>query len=246
MHAIAPGHRLPTVLLVDDDVVSREVMATVLSLSGYTVHTAAEGSEAVQLLDAKACEPEVILMDTQMPGLNGCELIRELRARSTAVIYAISGSHAPSDIVEVADGFLLKPIGPEALQKVLREHSVHQAEAPLSESPVVNEETLRQLRAIMPDHAVREIFEAVIADLSHRETALAEAIAHGDGAQVRRIGHALKGGCGMAGAVQAMRLGELLEARGDDLEYSRSLLPELRNAAANLQSMLNAKFSANG
>jgi CheY-like chemotaxis protein len=234
------------VLLVDDDMVSREVMATVLSLSGYTVHTAAEGSEAVRLLDEKTCEPEVILMDTQMPGLNGCDLINALRARSQAVIYAISGSHAASEIVEAADGFLLKPIGPEALQKVLRGHTVHEAGAPLSDTPVVKEETLRQLRAIMPDKAVREIFNAVISDISHREAALAEAIAHGDGAQVRRIGHALKGGCGMAGAMQAARLGELLETRGDDLEYSQSILPELRNAALTLKSMLDAKFSDPG
>lgn len=245
MLGIVPGHRLPTVLLVDDDMVSREVMATVLSLSGYTVYTAAEGAEAVGLLDAKTCEPEVILMDTQMPGLNGCDLIRELRARSQAVIYAISGSHAPNAVLEGADGFLMKPIGPEALQKVLREHAVHEAEALVADAPIVKEETLQQLRAIMPDKAVREIFDAVISDIGHRELALAEAIAHGDGAQVRRIGHALKGGCGMAGAMQAARLGELLETRGDDLEYSQSILPELRNAAATLKSMLDAKLSGN-
>jgi CheY-like chemotaxis protein/HPt (histidine-containing phosphotransfer) domain-containing protein len=246
MFAIAPGHRLPTVLLVDDDMVSREVMATVLSLSGYTVHTAAEGSEAISLLDAKTCEPEVILMDTQMPGLSGCDLIRELRARTQAVIYAISGSHAPSNIVKDADGFLMKPIGPEALQKVLREHTVHEVEASIADVPIVKEETLQQLRAIMPDKAVREIFDAVISDIKHRELALSEAIARGNGAEVRRIGHALKGGCGMAGAMQAARLGELLETRGDDLEYSQSILPELRNAAATLKSMLDAKFSNNG
>jgi CheY-like chemotaxis protein/HPt (histidine-containing phosphotransfer) domain-containing protein len=234
------------VLLVDDDMVSREVMATVLSLSGYTVHTAAEGSEAIRLLDAKTCEPEVILMDTQMPGLNGCDLVREMRPRTRAVIYAISGSHAPNDIVEVVDGFLLKPIGPEALQKVLREHAVHDDQSPQQESPVIKEETLQQLRAIMPDRAVREIFDAVIADIAHREIALTEAIDRGDGAQVRRIGHALKGGCGMAGAMQAAQLGELFETRGDDLEYSRSILPELRIAAASLKSMLDAKFSGPG
>jgi CheY-like chemotaxis protein/HPt (histidine-containing phosphotransfer) domain-containing protein len=245
MFAIAPGHRLPTVLLVDDDMVSREVMATVLSLSGYAVHTAAEGGDAVRMLDEKTCEPEVILMDTQMPGLNGCDLIRELRARSQAVIYAISGSHAPSEILEGADGFLMKPIGPEALQKVLREHAVHEADPPLADWPVIKDETFQQLRAIMPDKAVREIFDAVISDIGHREVAITQAIAQGDGAQVRRIGHALKGGCGMAGAMQAAHLGELLETRGDDLEYSRSILPDLRNAAATLKSMLNAKFSSN-
>lgn len=246
MLGIAPGHRLPTVLLIDDDMVSREVMATVLTLSGYTVHTAAEGAEAVHLLDSKTCDPEVILMDTQMPGLNGTDLIGELRARSDAVLYAISGSHAPSDIIAGTDGFLLKPIGPEALQQVLRHHAVKQTEALLAEAPVLKDETLQQLRAIMPDSAVREIFDTLLSDIEHREAALAAAIVRCDAAEVRRLGHALKGGCGMVGAMQAARIGELLETRGDDLEYSQSILPELQAAASSLKSMLNAKFSGNG
>ena len=41
---------LPTVLLIDDDLISREVMATVLTMSGYTVHTAADGAESLKLL----------------------------------------------------------------------------------------------------------------------------------------------------------------------------------------------------
>ena len=98
---------LPTVLLIDDDLVSREVMATVLTMSGYTVHTAAGGAAALELLDGGKCVPGVILMDAQMPGLSGIRLIEELRARSQAGVFAISGSGAPDDVVAAADGFLL-------------------------------------------------------------------------------------------------------------------------------------------
>ena len=41
---------LPTVLLIDDDMVSREVLATILTMSGYSVHTAVDGSAALSLL----------------------------------------------------------------------------------------------------------------------------------------------------------------------------------------------------
>ena len=52
----------------------------------------------------------------------------------------------------------------------------------------------------------------MVDDLIKRIDALGSAIAKGDTAEVRRIGHAIKGGCGMAGAVQAAHLGALLEA----------------------------------
>ena len=58
---------LPTILLIDDDPISREVMATVLTMGGYTVHTAIDGSSALQMLVDEVCIPGIILMDAQMP-----------------------------------------------------------------------------------------------------------------------------------------------------------------------------------
>lgn len=245
MSRIAHGHRLPTILIIDDDMVSREVMATVLTMSGYTVHTAERGSEAVEMLEAGTCAPEVILMDTQMPGLNGAALIKQLRSRSNAVLYAISGSHAPAAVLEGADGFLMKPFGPEALQRVLEQHT-QKIEMTADTTPVVDPEVLAQWRTLMPDRAVAEIYQAVISDLERRCPALGAAIAQGDSAEVKRIGHAIKGGCGMAGARQAATLGDLLESGGDDLESSARVLAQLRNATGDLKRMLDAEFPPPG
>lgn len=234
------------VLLIDDDMVSREVMATVLTMSGYTVHAAESGLEALSLLDSGACRPEVILMDTQMPGLSGRALIEQLRGRSKATLYAISGSDAPTDVVDGADGFLMKPFGPEALQRVLQRHCIQTEDRGTAVAPILHLETLAQFRAIMPEASVREIYLAVLADLDKRQGALASAIGAGDGAEVMRIGHSIKGGCGMAGAKQASHIGELIECRGDDLEYSQTMLGELKTAAENLRRMLEAEFSPQG
>ena len=68
-----------------------------------------------------------------------------------------------------------------------------------SSEPVVNAETLAQFRQLMPEAAVRQVYATVAADLKTRSAALETAIAKGDAAEVRRIGHAIKGGCGMAG-----------------------------------------------
>lgn len=243
MLGIGKGRKLPTVLLIDDDMVSREVVATVLTMSGYSVHTASTGEEALSLLDSQACAPELILMDAQMPGMSGTDLIRELRARSKALLYVVSGSEVQPGVVEKADGFLLKPFGPDALESALNKFApiVH-PELPAG-LIAVDPKTLSDFRAMMSESAVEAIYAAVAADLERRQAALESAIARADRAEIHRIGHSIKGGCGMAGAVEAARIGELLENGGDDLEYSRSLLPLFQTAIVNLKRMLDAEFS---
>ncbi|MGO9337686.1 MAG: response regulator [Terracidiphilus sp.] len=245
-------HDLPTVLLIDDDMVSREVMATLLTMSGYPVHTATDGTQALTLLAAKSCVPGIILMDIQMPGLSGIELIEQLRANSKARLYVISASSTSEEIVAAADGFLLKPFPPEALTRLIGEHEA-QSRPPVvpgldPAETVVNRETLTQLREMMPDKAVRQIFEAIIADVGKRSALLEAAIAKADWAETRRIGHAVKGGGSMAGAVQVARLGELIESGGlepagvNQSDNSNAILADLRAAALNLQRMLDAEL----
>jgi CheY-like chemotaxis protein len=249
---------LPTVLLIDDDMVSREVMATVLTMGGFAVHTAAGGAAALELLAGGTCEPGVILMDAQMPGLSGTGLIAELRARCLANIYAMSASQAPEEIAAAADGFLLKPFGAEELRSMVQERDA-QAKAdaaPIEEAsePVVNAEILAQLREMMPEAAVRQIYAAIVADLGKRLAALEAALEKGDGAEARRIGHAIKGGCGMAGAQQAAQLGARIESgemeagkagqRGNYLDNGQRMLGDLRAARENLERMLEAEFPA--
>jgi CheY-like chemotaxis protein len=246
-------HDLPTVLLIDDDMVSREVMATLLTMSGYPVHTAADGTLALALLTAKSCVPDIILMDVQMPGLSGLELIKQLRAGSNARLYVISASGTPEEIIAVADGFLLKPFPPEALTRLIQEQEAKsrpQAAPGLDPGEaVVNGETLSQLREMMPDKAVRQIYEAIIADVGRRTALLESAIAKSDWVETRRIGHAIKGGGSMAGAVQVARLGELIESGGlepagvNQSDNRSVILADLRAAALNLQRMLDAELN---
>jgi CheY-like chemotaxis protein len=263
MHDFAPPPELPTLLLIDDDMVSREVMATVLTMTGYTVHTAASGEESLELLDGGSCVPTVVLLDAQMPGLSGTGLIEQLRVRCPARIIAISASNAPDEVFAAADGFLLKPFAADALQKLLGSREPQTAASPASESsstlekpaldpaaPVVNPKTLAQLREMMPEAAVKQIYQAIVADLNKRLAMLEAAIAKGDDAEIRRIGHSIKGGCGMAGAQQAARIGALLQSGGlesanrNQLDNSAALLGDLRIAARNLESMLVQEFPA--
>ena len=244
MLGIGASRDLPTVLIIDDDMVAREVMATVLTMTGYTIHTATQGEDALAQLEAGTFAPEVILMDAQMPGLTGARLVEELRARSKASIYAMSGSEVSDDVKTAVDGHLSKPFGPEALQQLMeQQHLTPQHPAPAGEDgPIVDSETLALLRGMMQAGAVREIYVAVVNDLDKRTSALDGALAAGDTGEIRRIGHAIKGGCGMAGALQAARIGAQLEAKGDKLDNVPQMLAELKVAAQNLRRMLEAEF----
>jgi CheY-like chemotaxis protein len=250
MHDLLSQRELPTVLLIDDDLISREVAATVLTLDGYTVHTAADGKSALETLAGGSCVPEVILVDAQMPGLAGAALITKLRARSRAAVVAVSGSLPPEEVRRAADGFLSKPFNGVALEHVLAHRLPASANPRKTDSSdsVISPETLAQLRRQMPESGIREIYAAVTADLGRRLTALEAAISRQDMAEVRRIGHAIKGGCGMVGALEAARLGALLEAlptepTGNHLGNSARLLSDLRAAARDLERILASELS---
>jgi len=243
-------------LLVDDDMVSREVMATVLTMSGYAVHTADGGAAALTLLDGRSCVPGVILMDAQMPGLSGVELIGKLRACCDARLYVISGSDAADEVVAAADGFLLKPFSPEAFTRLLEDQKAElQPSAPAGPDPdevIVNQKTVARLREMMSGVQIRQIFEAILADLGRRIDALQSAIAQADWPETRRIGHAIKGGAAMAGAEQISRLGDLIESGAleprasksgvNQVNNSNAIIADLQAAAQNLQRILDAEF----
>ncbi len=243
MLGIGEKHELPTVLLIDDDMVSREVIATVLTLHGHMVHTADNGEAALELLKVAAFTPAVILMDAQLPGLCGIPLIEKIRMYTQAGIYVISGSVPAADLIAAAQGFLLKPFSPTDLQRIIDENAPKLPPPPPAPTlPVIKAETLSQFRQMMPEATVREIYQAVVTDLRKRHAALTVAIASGDSNQISRIGHAIKGGCGMAGALQAAHLGAILEAESDQLDNCAAAVKDLHAAIGKLERMLKTEF----
>jgi len=245
MLGIGKEKELPTILLIDDDIVSREVIATVLTLHGHAVHTADNGEAALEMLASGVASPEAILVDAQLPGLSGIALLKQLRKHGAAGIFLISGSQPPEGLVAAADGFLLKPFGPEDLNRLLAGRRASKATAPADDAePVVSPETLAQFRQIMNPSTVREIYVTLVTDLKKRLVALENAIATGNKDEVRRLGHAIKGGCGMAGAQQVARLGEFLESKSDQLDNCATALQELYTATGKLERMLEKEFPA--
>ena len=117
--------RKPLILVVDDYGDARELYARVLSHSGFRVDEASSGPEAIE--KGFELEPDLILMDLAMPGMDGWEAIRQLKADSRtqhSPIVVITGA-AYSDGVRKAkqagcDAYLVKPCLPETLIEVVR------------------------------------------------------------------------------------------------------------------------------
>lgn len=91
--------KLLRVLVVDDNVDSAEMLATALEAMGHTVEVAHHGEAAIEL--AREYAPDVALLDIGLPGLDGYEVARQLRALpncAATVLIAITGHGAPEDV----------------------------------------------------------------------------------------------------------------------------------------------------
>ena len=98
------GHteRQPRIMIVDDDGILRENIAEILSETGYEIHQATTGEEAVNLIALESFE--LIVTDIFMPDIDGIELIRKLLKRDNATrVLAMTGHSGDVDYLEVAE-----------------------------------------------------------------------------------------------------------------------------------------------
>ena len=111
------------VLVVDDIEDAAKSLALVLSLNGYMSRTAGDGASALELTEA--FRPHCILLDVNMPGIDGLELTRRLRDTygDDIVLVAVTGGAADQARVagtfELVDHYLAKPINMAKLEKIL-------------------------------------------------------------------------------------------------------------------------------
>jgi two-component system, OmpR family, KDP operon response regulator KdpE len=106
-----------TVLLVEDDQNIVDLVRSNLIAREHDVVVSKDGCDAVAMLEAS--EPDAVLLDLMLPGIDGFELCRELRERSSVGIIVLSARRAETDKVRAlnlgADDYMTKPFGIEEL-----------------------------------------------------------------------------------------------------------------------------------
>ncbi len=109
------GRRHTKVLLVDDDPAVLRLMTLTLRLSGYDVCVAEDGRKALDGL--RECSPDVIVLDMQMPVMDGPTFYRRLRAEGWTVPVLVVSAVGRADVLAgvEAQGFLAKPFLPDQL-----------------------------------------------------------------------------------------------------------------------------------
>src|SRR5271154_1317550 len=110
-------------LVVDDDPSVREALALVLGHDGFDVSTAQDGREAIRTLDAHS--PDAVILDLLMPGLDGLEVCRRIRATGdrTPVLMLTARAEVSERVAGLeagADDYLVKPFAREELIARLR------------------------------------------------------------------------------------------------------------------------------
>ena len=116
-----------TILIVDDNPTNLKLARVLLTGEGYIVRTAGDAEEALAVL--QAYRPRLILMDLQLPGMDGLELTRRLKAdpdlRSIVIValtaYAMKGDEDKA-LAAGCDGYIAKPIDTRTLPDVIRAH----------------------------------------------------------------------------------------------------------------------------
>ena len=122
------------ILIVDDNPTNLKLIAYLVRASGYEVETASDADSAVAAINAK--HPQLILMDLQLPGIDGLELTRRLKGdpatRDIKIIavtaYAMKGDEEKA-LSAGCDGYVTKPIDTRALPELIAKYVHHRETA---------------------------------------------------------------------------------------------------------------------
>lgn len=210
--ALAAGQRpaLPPVpnlgglrlLLADDSAAARDLVTGLGRQAGATVDTVASGDAALQVL-SQAPLPDVVILDVEMPGMTGVEVLRWLRARADRAadlpVLALTSHIGAPELAALheagADVVLTKPL----LCPLELGRAVLRAQERRALARQGADDALLRLQQIAGPVAARELFQRLEEDLTHAATGLATAAASGDLGAIRGHSHVIIALAGTAG-----------------------------------------------
>lgn len=143
-----------SVLVVDDEPRILKFLQVRLRASGYDVLTAGSGPEALEQLQAQ--EPDLLVLDVVMPGIDGFETLKQVRAISSVPVIILSGKEANTDKVKGlglgADDYLTKPFSPDEL--VARIEAVRRRAVSAQDRKVIDTISVANITINLKNHLV--------------------------------------------------------------------------------------------
>ncbi len=230
------GERTLNILLVDDNEENRIVITSFFRNQPWSIDEVSDGLEAVNSFKKKSYD--LILMDMQMPGMDGYSATREIRKIETedgvdpTPIVALT-AYALKEEVEKSfkagcDGHLTKPIGKKALLEAIHEFS--------------------QNYEFVMEKELFEIFPAYVKNRTEEIVMLEKALAKSDLSSIEVVSHRLKGSSGSYGLHDLSELGAKMEKAAEtaNLELIRDLISQYKfkmgRIKKSLQKMRGLEF----
>lgn len=122
---ITPPIVRPLILVADDDEDTRVMFRTMLLLRGYRVIEAPDGEKTVQM--AESARPDLILMDVNLPGVDGFDATRRIRESCRMPIVFVSGHEEARFLARArqagCDEYLVKPIDLDQLDGIIKKYT---------------------------------------------------------------------------------------------------------------------------
>lgn len=236
------------ILLVEDNIVNQKVTLNQLKHLGYTADVAANGKEAIEMLDQ--IPYNLVLMDCQMPILDGYAATQAIRAQPSqrqTVIIALTANAMLEDrercLAAGMDDYLSKPISKEKLSEKLTHWSelLEQQAVKQQMNLAIDWEHLHQI-SDGDEEFERELLQIFYSDTEQHLDAAKTALAIGNATMVSRSAHHIKGSSANVGLSDMQAIAATLEqqALNDDLSQAATLISQLVEMLDRLKQFLNA------
>ncbi len=255
------AERLPLrILVAEDNTVNQKVILRILERLGYRADIAANGYEVLDAFQRQWYD--VILMDVQMPEMDGVEATRKIREslpeekqpRIVALTaHALSGDREHYLAVGM-DDYLSKPVRPETLAEALERCQPRDdvpGTAPLSghraifnRKAAIEQDVLDRLYAVIGKNQpqmLADLIDTFLDDIPQRLARIEEALQHEDAESIKAMAHPMKSSAASLGALQFSRMCEELEkiaSSGNTLEEALALYSRLQGEFGRVRSAL--------
>ncbi|MEE8400041.1 MAG: ATP-binding protein, partial [Desulfobacterales bacterium] len=260
-HAVSEDQkRSIRILLAEDNVVNQMVAVSILETLGYSADAVANGKEALRALEM--IDYSIVLMDCQMPEMDGYEATGEIRNADSNVlnhrvpVIAMTAHAMQGDREKCLDAgmddYLSKPVEPETISEMIEKWIVKRCSSWEAETvipDIVAEQDIFDRAGLLDrltgnEALADEILSEFMEDVPLKLSALREALDKHDASSVQREAHTLKGASANIGALALQGAARQVEVAGraGDLVKASALSKQLDRQFAVLQKLTQPDF----